>query len=239
MSSSCIQNSENNLPNRWYLAYGSNLSSKTFCGRRGIRPLAQTNVIVPSLELTFDLPGIPYWEPCFANVRRRKENDAGEKRPPVLIGVAYLVTADDWTRIMATEGGGMSYEEVVVECRRLPGPDGKTGRTIDEVVSEADAETLVQDDQNELILASTLLAPDSKRRLAPVQPSKRYIDIIRAGARGKSAHSTPLSCRYNDHGLMRHSQKTTCLLPTLLIWTMHLTTTGQVSDSKSVPHCFS
>jgi len=54
-----------------YLAYGSNLSAETFQGNRGIHPLAATNVVVPSLVLTFDLPGLPYSEPCFANTAFR------------------------------------------------------------------------------------------------------------------------------------------------------------------------
>ncbi|RMZ72766.1 adenine deaminase [Pyrenophora seminiperda CCB06] len=54
-----------------YLAYGSNLCDETFRGVRGIRPLSQVNVLVPSLKLTFDLPGIPYQEPCFANTALR------------------------------------------------------------------------------------------------------------------------------------------------------------------------
>ncbi|CAG8890568.1 unnamed protein product [Penicillium egyptiacum] len=54
-----------------YLAYGSNLASKTFRGVRGIRPLSQICVLVPELRLTFDLPGIPYAEPCFAGTQYR------------------------------------------------------------------------------------------------------------------------------------------------------------------------
>ena len=54
-----------------YLAYGSNLSAETFKGNRGIRPLSAVNVHVPSLNLTFDLAGIPYIEPCFANTQYR------------------------------------------------------------------------------------------------------------------------------------------------------------------------
>ncbi|EKV09812.1 Butirosin biosynthesis, BtrG-like [Penicillium digitatum] len=54
-----------------YLAYGSNLASKTFHGVRGIKPLSQIAVLVPELRLTFDLPGIPYAEPCFAGTQYR------------------------------------------------------------------------------------------------------------------------------------------------------------------------
>ncbi|KAI1465759.1 uncharacterized protein F4812DRAFT_111096 [Daldinia caldariorum] len=55
-----------------YLAYGSNLSAETFLGKRRIRPLSKINVSVPTLDLTFDLPGLAYWEPCFSNVSPRK-----------------------------------------------------------------------------------------------------------------------------------------------------------------------
>lgn len=55
-----------------YLAYGSNLAAETFLGQRGIRPLSAINVSAPSLRLTFDLPGIAYKEPCFANTAPRK-----------------------------------------------------------------------------------------------------------------------------------------------------------------------
>ncbi|KAJ5473833.1 hypothetical protein N7475_003399 [Penicillium sp. IBT 31633x] len=54
-----------------YLAYGSNLASKTFRGMRGIKPISQIGVFVPELRLTFDLPGIPYAEPCFAGTHYR------------------------------------------------------------------------------------------------------------------------------------------------------------------------
>lgn len=53
----------------WYLAYGSNLNSNVFRGRRGIRPLDAKPVLAPGLQLVFDLPGVPYLEPRFANCR--------------------------------------------------------------------------------------------------------------------------------------------------------------------------
>ena len=127
-----------------YLGYGSNLSNETFRGSRGIRPLSQINVQVPSLRLTFDLPGIPYKEPCFANSGRRdpeldrpSQDNAGgvndEKTPFLpqlggrdkyrkdrwhkgLIGVVYEVTPEDYAHIIQTEGGGASYQDIMVDC---------------------------------------------------------------------------------------------------------------------------
>lgn len=65
-----------------YLAYGSNLSAQTFLRNRGIRPLSQVNVSAPALDLVFDLPGLPYQEPCFANVAPRKLPKLPLPHPP-------------------------------------------------------------------------------------------------------------------------------------------------------------
>ncbi|KAI1828704.1 hypothetical protein F4861DRAFT_14948 [Xylaria intraflava] len=120
-----------------YLAYGSNLSAKTFLGVRGIRPISQINVSAPAFELTFDLPGIPYNEPCFANTRPRRipklplpgqppHNRAPGRRgnDPVwskgLYGVVYEVTPEDYATIIKTEGGGNGYHDVLTPCFELP-----------------------------------------------------------------------------------------------------------------------
>ncbi|KAI1082687.1 hypothetical protein F5B20DRAFT_480134 [Whalleya microplaca] len=144
-----------------YLAYGSNLSAETFLGRRGIRPISQLNVSAPAFDLAFDLPGLPYLEPCFANTTPRKlpkpptipgdppklplppppppppvsssakedGNDDGASGlvPGVrwsrgLYGVVYEVTADDYAKIVRTEGGGANYLDVLTPCLALPPP---------------------------------------------------------------------------------------------------------------------
>jgi hypothetical protein len=136
-----------------YLAYGSNMCAETFLGMRGIRPLSEVNVSAPSLDLTFDLPGIPYREPCFANTSLRKLPGKPPKFPPEipeipdhppftpptaqddsasdsarrsatwnkgLYGIVYEVTTEDYARIVATEGGGSSYHDILVPCFILP-----------------------------------------------------------------------------------------------------------------------
>lgn len=139
-----------------YLAYGSNLSSETFLGRRGIRPISSIVVSAPSLRLVFDLPGIAYKEPCFANTALRKVPKPPGLPPGVpdvpdvpdlpkpprgafpsppaaeahgdrewkqgLIGVVYEVTAEDFSRIIQTEGGGASYQDILVPCIEIPKP---------------------------------------------------------------------------------------------------------------------
>lgn len=128
-----------------YLAYGSNLAYEKFQdpNGRGIKPLAQINVQVPTLRMTFDLPGIPYIEPCFANSAIREPEHRPFGRDGVdekssllhgssrsqeyrkdrwhksLIGVVYEVTAADYAHIIATEGGGASYQDILVDCYPL------------------------------------------------------------------------------------------------------------------------
>lgn len=189
-----------------YLAYGSNLSSEKFKGDRGITPLTQINVQVPKLRMTFDLPGIPYAEPCFANSARRdpdsdaRGRDAGSEKTPLLskqrkgkgyrkdrwhkglIGVVYEVTAEDYAHIIATEGGGASYQDILVDCYPLP-----TSNPRDPVPQNPDTTPFK---------AHTLFAPavpegeeppkDGGRFQRPdpsyAQASARYLKLITDGA---------------------------------------------------------
>ncbi|PBP19147.1 gliotoxin biosynthesis protein GliK [Diplocarpon rosae] len=169
-----------------YLAYGSNLSAQTFKGTRGIKPLSALNVHVPSLTLTFDLPGIPYREPCFANTRyssppppsnTEHRKDRWHKG---VVGVVYEVTPEDYRTIIATEGGGASYHDVVVPCYAIaPG-----SKTIDAMPSGIP------------FLAHTLLRPspsdgskenikNSEGVIRPnpsyAQASARYLNLLTSG----------------------------------------------------------
>lgn len=185
-------------PTILYLAYGSNLCYETFQGRRGIRPLSAINVTVPELELVFDLPGIPYIEPCFANSARRNTVDNPQPHPEAgtvakqcdevanflqpseesraLIGVVYEVTAADYTRILATEGS--AYTDVIVNCHALPTPISSL-RRLPSIT---------------YFRAHTLLAPVSNLRPSqpckPAQPSLRYLTLCRNGA---AEHGLPSS----------------------------------------------
>jgi len=157
-----------------YLAYGSNLCSETFRGVRGIRPLSQINVLVPSLRLTFDLPGFPYKEPCFANTAMRDPNPATadyhkDKWHKGLVGCVYEVTVSDYAHIIATEGGGAGYQDIVVDCYPLPGGD-----TVPEIPP------------TNRFIAHTLYAPIDRAHSRPdpsyAQPSARYLNLITTGA---------------------------------------------------------
>ncbi len=57
----------------WYLAVRIQFVVVRFQRQRGIVPLDAKNVYVKGVELTLDLPGLPYLEPRFANCRLVEE----------------------------------------------------------------------------------------------------------------------------------------------------------------------
>lgn len=199
-----------------YLAFGSNLCAETFQGKRGIRPLSEVNVTAPSLRLTFSIPGLPYTEPCFANTAPRKipEDGIGDPRKPMLppiedpvageprwdkglVGVVYEVTRKDYKRIMATEGGGSSYKEILVPCLAIPpavgvpeGPGGGVPRPffartlcmpfIPSVPGDGHSEGHVEGEGKGWWKWLTRGAQRPAEDYA--QPSERYLNLLRTGA---------------------------------------------------------
>lgn len=167
---------ESNAETVAYLAYGSNLASKTFLGRRGIKPLSWHAVFVPTLDLEFDLPGVPYFEPCFANVSVNldaKYTETSEEefepvlkgttradRPHGLYGVVYMVTPADYAKIILTEGGGASYKDELVICYPL-----------DKNVGPIEAHTLHA-------------GPSATRKTdPPIECSPRYLGLLVDGSK--------------------------------------------------------
>ncbi|KIX97804.1 uncharacterized protein Z520_06582 [Fonsecaea multimorphosa CBS 102226] len=189
-----------------YLGYGSNLSAETFRGKRGIRPVSQVNVVVPSLSLTFDLPGIPYSEPCFGNVRLRevtpqRDGDSAASKDyhkdrwsKGLVGVVYEVTKSDFVHIIATEGGGAGYQDVLVDCYALSGDP---------------MEDVPLMPSGQPFKAHTLFAPEKlSRRPDPsyAQPSPRYLKLITDGA---EEHGLPLEYQAFLHQIRTFHMTTT------------------------------
>lgn len=199
-----------------YLAYGSNLASETFLGMRGIKPLSQLSVVVPELRLTFDLPGVPYIEPCFAGTHFRRSPtgdetsdllDASEKHSLLrgedreqdrykgpLIGVVYEVTLADYAKIIATEGGGTGYKDIIITCYPFP----KAYSPADPIPERPDtqpvkAHTLLspaamKETLQHQINSATSASPISRR----AQPSARYLKLITTGA---AEHNLPSAYR--------------------------------------------
>jgi hypothetical protein len=188
-----------------YLAYGSNLCYETFQGRRGIKPLAQLNVVVPELRMTFDLPGVPYSEPCFANSARRDTNVAGQHTKEKqlgseyhkdrwkkgMVGVVYEVTPSDYAHIIATEGGGSAYQDILVTCYPVSSEDEVP---LEPKVGAFKSHTLFAPP----VLPPTPGQPTNGRFQRPdpsyAQASARYLKLITDGA---EEHNIPKE--YKDY----------------------------------------
>jgi hypothetical protein len=153
--------------------------------------------------MTFDLPGIPYIEPCFANSAKREPSVPTMKSEYTsqeyhkdrwrkgMVGVVYEVTPEDYAHIIATEGGGTSYQDILVKCYPLA----------------ADGDEVPEFPQSKAFQAHTLFAPatspddlgnESGRFQRPdpsyAQPSARYLKLITDGA---EEHNLPKE--YKDY----------------------------------------
>jgi hypothetical protein len=106
-----------------YFAYGSNLSSKTFEGRRNMKPVEKTNCVLYGYELRFNVPGIPYVEPGFASVyRETKEEGEGS----FVHGVCYTLLKEDFEYLVKTEGSYDVRDVELVEYDSLRIVNAKT-----------------------------------------------------------------------------------------------------------------
>ncbi|KAF8922065.1 hypothetical protein CPB85DRAFT_1371886 [Mucidula mucida] len=93
---------------RWYLGYGSNLSVTGFLVKRNITPLHKKAVVVDSLILTFDNPGVPFIKPRFANCRLSDPPHELWTPDKAWSGEGNFLT------ILRSEGGGTSYQPLRV-----------------------------------------------------------------------------------------------------------------------------
>jgi gamma-glutamylcyclotransferase len=143
-----------------YFAYGSNMSTKVFDDRRKMKYLAKAPCVVHDFRLCFDLPGFPPFEPAFANL----EPSPGSK----VHGVAYLINQDFLSYLHYSEGGGRSY-----------------------LFAHAKG-TLYNHHQTSIDIVTLVCPPDrcmSAARQQTFPPSKRYMTILRDGARAHKLDS--------------------------------------------------
>lgn len=211
-----------------YLAYGSNLCAETFLGKRGIRPISQVNVVVPELVMTFDLAGIPYVEPCFANTAYRSSKDSIPNSPSTthsektslltsnpttrsitpqwhywskgLVGVVYEVTPADFAHIIATEGGGSSYQDILVDCHVLPSGTAEVPSLPTTAPFKAHTlfSPITSPDEPPPAGGGRSGRPDPEH----AQPSARYLKLITDGA---DEHDLPVEYKKYLHSLQPYT----------------------------------
>lgn len=98
----------------WYFAYGSNMLLSKFTGSRGIVPISSARVRIPGWKLTMEIPGLPYSEPSFGSIVSERIVDVEKSLCPDVLGVAYLITEDQYRQVVASEGGGIAYTNIRV-----------------------------------------------------------------------------------------------------------------------------
>ncbi|KAF4335428.1 microsomal dipeptidase precursor [Fusarium beomiforme] len=107
----------------WYFAYGSNMASTTL-KRRQLNPRESRPVFVSSHILCFDVFGVPYKEPAMAGIRERTRADSPKSTPPVH-GMAYLLSREEYHRLIVSEGAGVAYVETELIARSSNGVAGR------------------------------------------------------------------------------------------------------------------
>lgn len=115
-----MQDSKRSEGEVWYFAYGSNMKSSVMSSR-GINPMAIKAVKVPGYILTFDVFGLPYNEPAMASISKfamdgNQTAPTSASMPPTVHGILYLLALSDLRRLVSSEGGGVAYDEIVVDC---------------------------------------------------------------------------------------------------------------------------
>ncbi|KAF5243269.1 hypothetical protein FANTH_8278 [Fusarium anthophilum] len=108
----------------WYFAYGSNMASTTL-EKRQLSPKDSRPVFVSTHVLCFDVFGVPYKEPAMAGIRERTPVDDTKATPPVH-GMAYLLSREEYHRLIVSEGAGVAYVEMELIARACS--TGCTGR---------------------------------------------------------------------------------------------------------------
>ncbi|KAJ2709409.1 hypothetical protein H4R19_004265, partial [Coemansia spiralis] len=144
----------------WYLGYGSNMNSAVLTKRRGVHPVEARAVVVPGYQLTFDMAGLPYWEPGFGTIEplgKDGHNQAGIQAGAALHCVAFRITRKELEHIVNTEGGSgnpdFGYQLIEVACTSYDG-------------AAMAGQTLV----------------DTQRIVSGMRPSQRYREILIKGA---------------------------------------------------------
>ena len=98
-----------------YFAYGSNMCSTTFSGRRGIAFRSATAAHAPGYRLALDKPGMISTGHAYANLHA----DPAEE----VWGVLYEITREDLEHIDLTEGVLIgNYRRIEIEVRPAAAP---------------------------------------------------------------------------------------------------------------------
>jgi len=127
--------------------------------RRGVSPKQSLCGIAPGWELVFNVKGLPFSEPVFANLQEKQvSNDAH--------GVTHLISHEDFIKIIKSEGGGF----------------GKDGYRIVDLSVNTYSGTILK----AKTLIATGKAVTNQIHLH--HPSPRYLNVLIEGAKQAGIH---------------------------------------------------
>jgi len=99
----------------WYFAYGSNMQTSTFCGRRGVTFSRALPACAPGWCLVVDKPPLLPVGEAFANIVRDPTTE--------VFGVLYEITAEELAHVELTEGVLIgNYDRVEIAVTALASP---------------------------------------------------------------------------------------------------------------------
>lgn len=163
-----------------YFAYGANMNSAVFEGRRGVKPLSKVPVVALDTRLCFTALGLLPFEPAFASV----EPSVGAE----CHGVLYEISSSDWLRVRASE---LSIEGVSVGYQVVPVRTQPYLATAASAGAEPRRPNLATSGGLEVVEALTLRFVQPQQALfnwplleasGLLTPSSRYMKLLRQGA---------------------------------------------------------
>eukprot|EP00761_Pharyngomonas_kirbyi_P005110 gb/GECH01005115.1/.p1 GENE.gb/GECH01005115.1/~~gb/GECH01005115.1/.p1 ORF type:complete len:260 (+),score=65.90 gb/GECH01005115.1/:1-780(+) len=199
----------------WYFAFGSNVNPQVFKQRRKIQPLVEKPGKAKGWCLCFDLPALPFVEPGMGSITCVNEEDKenqdkydifrDESGCAVVHGMVYKVTQEDFKELKLSEGDSKYYNLSAVTIETYDG----------EIIENAFAFTT-----------------HPKFRRNTLLPSKRYLNLIRDGAKTSQLdqkwcqHLDSLSCYDPDQTLAMLMRNLVMPLmqysPTIGLWVLHI-----------------
>ncbi|GAA6002095.1 hypothetical protein JCM10207_003070 [Rhodosporidiobolus poonsookiae] len=182
---------------RWLVLYGAHLFPPRLAAILGdAKPVSSSTVTVRDAFLAFDVPGVPFLEPVYANALLKGLNDAGEwqsttEKDGGRDGEAYKRWV--WERVcpgMTFEGSlppnleGMAYElpeadfEAVLKAARAASPN------LPSSLYPVCAVKFANGDPSKPLgeISAELLALEPSVRPAGLQPSPQYLGLVLRGA---------------------------------------------------------
>ncbi len=140
-----------------YFSYGSNMSYKYLRNIRRVEALSVSKATLPRFELHFNLPGVGFLEPAFANIQPNESSHVE--------GVLYELTESGFRKIIDSEPE--NYEKLKVNVL-LPNGEVKNAHTL---ISKLTVENKTPSKR----YLSLLVTGCTENRLSP-----SYIESIKA-----------------------------------------------------------